>query len=144
MKFSSTCCLLRDPQWRWERRSPRRQSRELSCCGTAASGREKQRRRLAKVTVIEELERGKQKWEWQDGGERTLERSRHKKKWKQKGRQQHSDQLCELLLTRYGLGAFPLVLVCQRLKPPSASTIPNCTERFRADFTEMKLKLFFI
>lgn len=26
---------------------------------------------------------------------------------------------------RYGLGVLPLVLVCQRLKPPSASTIPN-------------------
>ena len=36
-------------------------------------------------------------------------------------------------LTRKGLGAFPLVLVCQRLKPPSASTIPNYTNIQRAE-----------
>ncbi len=122
-QVSPTCCLLKDPQWQWGRRSPRRQSHELSCCGTATSGREKQRRCLAKVTVIEKQEKGKQNWEWQKGTTRTMRRSRQTKKpshwsWKKKR------QIWEFL-TRYGLGAFPLVLVCQRLKPPSASTIPN-------------------
>lgn len=67
---SGTCCLLKDLQWRWGRRSPRRQSHELSCCGTATSGREKPRQRLVIVTVIEKQEESLQKWEWQEENER--------------------------------------------------------------------------
>lgn len=60
-RVSRTCCLLKDPQWRWGTRSPQRQSRELSCCGTATSGTQKQRRRLVMVTVMETQEKSKQK-----------------------------------------------------------------------------------
>lgn len=48
-----TCCLSIDPQWQWARRSPQRQSHELSCCGTARSARVKAGRLLATVAVIE-------------------------------------------------------------------------------------------
>lgn len=75
VRISCTCCRSRDQRWRWGRRSPQRQSRELSCCGTATSGREKQTvRRLVIVTVIEMQEKSKQKWEWQEGLHRQLKK----------------------------------------------------------------------
>lgn len=114
-----TCCLWTDPRWRWARRSPRTQSREPSCCGTATSAGVRAGRLLASVTVIE-----KQTQTETTGSKREDTNKVPGTKTELKNCWRDLRNLC-WMLTRYGLGVFPLVLVCQRLKAPSASTMPN-------------------